>query len=83
MAEDIKTKSLRILAADEDEATLRATDELLAGLGHTVIAHAVTPRRPPTSSPATTPTCRSSSCTTTTTMRWTSSRRSASTPAAR
>ena len=43
MADDIRTKSLRILAADEDESTLRATDELLAGLGHAVTAHAVTP----------------------------------------
>jgi len=34
--------SLRVLAADEDEETLRAVDELLAGLGHTVTAHAVT-----------------------------------------
>ena len=38
-----QTKGLRILAADEDESTLRATDELLAGLGHEVTAHAVTP----------------------------------------
>lgn len=43
MSDDIRTKSLRILAADEDESTLRATDELLAGLGHAVTAHAVTP----------------------------------------
>ena len=43
MGENITTKSLRILAADEDESTLRATDELLAGLGHEVTAHAVTP----------------------------------------
>ncbi len=42
MPDDIRTKSLRILAADEDESTLRATDELLAGLGHEVTAHAVT-----------------------------------------
>jgi AmiR/NasT family two-component response regulator len=32
---------LRILAADEDEETLRATDAILAALGHTVSAHAV------------------------------------------
>ncbi|MBW3607367.1 MAG: ANTAR domain-containing protein [Actinobacteria bacterium] len=43
MADEITTKSLRILTADEDESTLRATDELLAGLGHEVSAHAVTP----------------------------------------
>ncbi len=41
MAEETNTKSLRILAADEDEETLKATDELLAALGHTVTAHAV------------------------------------------
>jgi AmiR/NasT family two-component response regulator len=43
MADHIRTKSLRILAADEDESTLRAIDELLAGLGHEVTAHAVSP----------------------------------------
>ncbi len=42
MTNDTKTASLRILAADEDESTLRATDRLLAGLGHEVTAHAVT-----------------------------------------
>ena len=42
MAEPTNTTSLRILAADEDEQTLRATDDLLAGLGHTVTAYAVT-----------------------------------------
>jgi len=42
MAEPTNTTSLRILAADEDEETLQATDELLAGLGHTVTAYAVT-----------------------------------------
>lgn len=42
MAEETNTTSLRILAADEDEETLKATDELLAALGHTVTAHAVT-----------------------------------------
>jgi AmiR/NasT family two-component response regulator len=40
-AETIST-GLRILAADEDEETLRAVDEVLAGLGHTVTAHAIT-----------------------------------------
>ena len=45
MAEEPHTKSLRILAADEDEETLKATDELLAGLGHTVAAHAVNIRQ--------------------------------------
>jgi len=43
MPDDTRTTSLRILAADEDESTLRATDELLAGLGHEVTAHAVSP----------------------------------------
>lgn len=42
MAHDTDITSLRILAADEDEATLRETDRLLRGLGHTVTAHAVT-----------------------------------------
>jgi AmiR/NasT family two-component response regulator len=41
MRDETKTNSLRILAADEDEETLKMTDELLAGLGHTVTAHAV------------------------------------------
>jgi AmiR/NasT family two-component response regulator len=44
MADD-NTKSLRVLTADEDEATLQATDELLARLGHTVTAHAVDVRQ--------------------------------------
>lgn len=43
MAETTKTRGLRILAADEDATTLRATDVLLNGLGHEVMAHAVTP----------------------------------------
>ena len=42
MADETTSTGLRILAADEDEATLRETDELLAKLGHTVCAHAVT-----------------------------------------
>ena len=42
MAAETTSTSLRILAADEDESTLRAVDELLAALGHTVTAHAVT-----------------------------------------
>lgn len=41
----MSTASLRILAADEDESTLCAVDELLAQLGHTVTAHAVTLRQ--------------------------------------
>ena len=41
MGHDTNTTALRVLAADEDEATLRATDELLRGIGHTVTAHAV------------------------------------------
>jgi len=45
MGEPTTTSGLRVLAADEDEATLRATDELLAGLGHTVTAHAVSVRQ--------------------------------------
>ena len=42
MPEDTNSTRLRILAADEDESTLRQTDLLLAGLGHDVTAHAVT-----------------------------------------
>lgn len=34
------TSALRVLAADEDRATLEATDELLSALGHDVTAHA-------------------------------------------
>jgi response regulator NasT len=34
------TTGLRILAADEDESTLRETDVILTSLGHTVTAHA-------------------------------------------
>jgi len=45
MGDDTNTTALRVLAADEDEATLQATDELLAGLGHTVTAHAVNVRQ--------------------------------------
>jgi AmiR/NasT family two-component response regulator len=41
MGDHTNTTPLRILTADEDEATLRATDELLSGIGHTVTAHAV------------------------------------------
>lgn len=41
MADDTKTNSLRIFAADEDEETLRSIEGLLAGLGHTVVARAV------------------------------------------
>ena len=40
MAEEEETKGLRILTADEDEATLRATDAVLEALGHTVTGHA-------------------------------------------
>ena len=42
IADDTPSTGLRVLAADEDEETLRGLDELLAGLGHTVMAHAVT-----------------------------------------
>jgi response regulator NasT len=42
MAAETIPAGLRILAADEDEATLRAVDDILAQLGHTVTAHAVT-----------------------------------------
>jgi AmiR/NasT family two-component response regulator len=45
MDDDTNTRGLRVLAADEDEATLRATDEMLTGLGHTVSAHAVNVRQ--------------------------------------
>jgi response regulator NasT len=42
MADQTTSTGLRILAADEDEETLRETGELLERLGHTVCAHAVT-----------------------------------------
>ncbi len=42
MAVEPTSTGLRVLAADEDEETLRAVDRLLAALGHTVTAHAVT-----------------------------------------
>jgi response regulator NasT len=38
MTDDTTTEGLRILAADENEETLRRTDEILGGLGHAVIA---------------------------------------------
>lgn len=41
MADETNTNSLRILAADEDEETLKSVDALLSDLGHTVVAHAV------------------------------------------
>ncbi len=42
MSTETTPTGLRILAADEDEATLRTVDALLTKLGHTVAAHAVT-----------------------------------------
>jgi response regulator NasT len=45
MDDHTNTTGLRILAADENEQTLKATDDLLAGLGHTVTAHAVSVRQ--------------------------------------
>ena len=42
MADETTSKGLRILTADEDQDTLRETGELLAQLGHTVCARAVT-----------------------------------------
>lgn len=39
MADAIAAQGLRILTADEDESTLRATDAILEGLGHTVTGH--------------------------------------------
>ncbi len=45
MGDDTNITRLRVLAADEDEATLQQTDRLLAGLGHTVTAHAVDVRQ--------------------------------------
>jgi AmiR/NasT family two-component response regulator len=45
MADETTHTRLRILAADEDTQTLRETDGLLAELGHTVCAHAVTVRQ--------------------------------------
>jgi AmiR/NasT family two-component response regulator len=44
MADQTTSTGLRILTADEDEETLRETGELLAQLGHTVCARAVTVR---------------------------------------
>lgn len=41
MADNTNSKSLRILAADENEETLKSVDALLSDLGHTVVAHAV------------------------------------------
>jgi AmiR/NasT family two-component response regulator len=42
MADETTSTRLRILAADEDAKTLHETDTILAQLGHTVCAHAVT-----------------------------------------
>jgi AmiR/NasT family two-component response regulator len=42
MVDETTSTRLRILAADEDAKTLRETDTILAQLGHTVCAHAVT-----------------------------------------
>jgi AmiR/NasT family two-component response regulator len=42
MSDETTHTSLRILAADENEETLREADMILARLGHTVCAHAVT-----------------------------------------
>jgi response regulator NasT len=41
IAAEPTSTGLRILAADEDEETLRIVDQVLAALGHTVTAHAV------------------------------------------
>jgi len=41
MGDAQRTDGLKVLAADEDEQTLAQTDEILAALGHTVTAHAV------------------------------------------
>src|SRR5882757_2228306 len=40
MGDEKTAEGLRILTADEDEATLRETDEVLEALGHTVTGHA-------------------------------------------
>jgi response regulator NasT len=45
MGDDTNITGLRILAADEDEQTLSTVDDLLAALGHTVTAHAVSVRQ--------------------------------------
>jgi AmiR/NasT family two-component response regulator len=45
MGEHTNANGLRILAADEDEQTLRGVDDLLGALGHTVTAHAVSVRQ--------------------------------------
>jgi len=39
MADGKAGQPLRILTADEDESTLRSTDAILEGLGHTVTSH--------------------------------------------
>jgi response regulator NasT len=39
-ADQTTAEGLRILTADEDESTLRATDAILESLGHTVTGHA-------------------------------------------
>jgi len=44
MADETTSRNLRVLAADEDEQTLRETEDLLAQLGHTVCAQAVSVR---------------------------------------
>ncbi len=41
MTPETTTAKLRILAADEDEETLRYVDEILEKLGHEVVCHAV------------------------------------------
>jgi len=41
MGDHPQARGLKVLAADEDEQTLRETDEILADLGHTVIAHTI------------------------------------------
>jgi response regulator NasT len=45
IAAEPTSTGLRILAADEDEETLRAVDDVLAKLGHTVTAHVVALRQ--------------------------------------
>lgn len=45
MPDETSTTSLRILAADEDEQTLRETEAMLGRLGHTVTGHAIDVRQ--------------------------------------
>jgi AmiR/NasT family two-component response regulator len=45
MGDETQAKALRILTADEDEETLKATDAVLEALGHIVAGHATSAAR--------------------------------------